>query len=316
MDGSISSEPESASSIRKRRWWIWGIVAIVLLAAIYFGIGAYAADQVTRIDPNHPKGIKTPMTYDVPYETVYFPSRGEDLKIAGWYLPAEGSSRAMILVHGRDASKQDAASGEFVGLGAAINKAGISVLMIDLRGHGQSEGERYTFGYFERYDVMGAVDWLIAQGYQPGHIGVLGLSLGSASAIGAAAEEPAIGLVVIESGFADLYPLIETKFVEESGLPRLFIPGVLLMNRLMFHHTLQTIRPGDELASIAPRPVYIIHCKVDKDVPVSQAEALSAALPYAQTWYVDGCDHAEIYRDYPQEYEACVIPFIDDNLMQ
>jgi uncharacterized protein len=115
-------------------------------------------------------------------------------------------------VHGRNASKQNAISGKLPQLAAELYAAGLAVLMIDLRGHGESEGKRYTFGVHERRDVLGAVDFLLKHGFEPGQIGVLGISLGGAAVIRAALEEPAIGALVVESTFADINLLIEPNW--------------------------------------------------------------------------------------------------------
>jgi alpha-beta hydrolase superfamily lysophospholipase len=80
--------------------------------------------------------------------------------------------------------------------------SGFAVLVIDLRGHGASGGARMTYGIRERREVLGAVDWLLAQGYAAGAIGVLGTSMGGVAAIGAAGEEPAIGALISDSADA------------------------------------------------------------------------------------------------------------------
>ncbi|MGD8457398.1 MAG: alpha/beta hydrolase [Anaerolineales bacterium] len=186
--------------------------------------------------------------------------------------------------------------------------------MIDLRGHGGSEGERYSFGVYERRDVLGAVDWLIDQGFEPGNIGTLGISLGGGAVDGAAGEDTAIGAVVLDSTFADLNPLIELKWEEESGLPKFFLPGVNLMNRLLYGWFLTDVRPVEDVAKIAPRPMLILHCTTDEDVDISHAYQLIEAAPQAETWIIEGCDHAEVYRDFPTEYEDHVITFFQENL--
>jgi len=291
--------------------WLAGVAVVLALA--YLGLGAYVASEVTKIG-DHPRFDHTPRTYGVDYRDVRLVARGDGTEISAWYLANENSSSAIILVHGRDASKRDAISGNFPKLGAALQKAGHAVLMIDMRGHGDSEGVRYSFGVYERQDVLGAVDWLLTEGFEPGKIGVLGLSMGGGATVSAAAAEPAIGVLVLESTFADLWPLVEEKFVEESGLPTLFLPGVRLMNRLMYGYDLKRVRPIEEIVEVAPRPIMIIHCSVDEDVRFWHAEQLMEAVPDAETWVMDACEHADIYRDYPEEYEERVIPFFEENL--
>jgi len=297
-----------------RRIALWIVVGILmLLAAAYLGIGAYAANSVTLVeeDPEIPASAPP----GIAYEEVSFPARGEDLELAGWYLPKEGSSKAVVLVHGRDANRRTAMAGTFVALAEALNRAGYSVLLFDLRGHGQSGGEkRYSFGVKERRDVLGAVDWLLQQGIPPGSIAVLGTSMGGASATGATAEEPAIGALILDSTLSDLKPLIQAKFVDESGLPLWFVPGVLLMNRVLYGYDLTRVKPVQELALVSPRPVLILHCTEDEMVPLEQGEALAAAMPEAETWYVGDCKHAEIHAAYPAEYQERVVGFLDQTL--
>ena len=310
-----------SSSPRGSRWariLFWVFVGLALLFVIaYFGIGAYIASEVTKIDEHD----QFPDSYPgVPYEEVSFPTREDELQITGWYLPNQDSDRAMILVHGRNASIQDAISGTFPQLATEIHKAGFAVLMINLRGHGgetegQSEGTRYSFGVFDRRDVLGGVDFLINKGFQTGRIGALGLSLGGAATIGAVSEEEAIGILVVESTFADLNWLIPEKFEEETGLPIWFYTGVNLMNQLLYGYELSKVKPIEEIQLVGNRPVMIIHCTTDEDVPMKHPDALVEALPSPELWIVEGgCEHAEIYRDYPKQYAELVIGFMDEKL--
>jgi len=309
-----TSEGSKRSPSKTRRRITIALIAILLfLAIIYLGIGAYAAGIVTDIG-DHPQYADTPGTYGLEYQDIQFSARGDDMQIAAWYIPNNESHRAVVLVHGRDASKQNAISGKIVEFGASIHDAGFAVLMIDLRGHGESEGDRYSFGVYERRDVLGGVDYLLNKGFSPGSIGVLGISMGGGAAIGAASEEPAIGALVLESTFADLNPLIEEQWENESGMPKFVLPGVFLMNRLIYGYDLTAVRPVEEIVKVPPRPILIIHCTTDELIGMWHPQALVEAVPSAETSFFDACDHAEIFRDYPNEYKALVIPFFNDNL--
>ena len=195
--------------------WI-GLGIIGFAIVVYLAVGMIAANQLTRpvrrFDPtNHPG------TRGLGYEEVRYSPRSGDLEIAAWYIPAAESKQAVILVPGRDDSRTKGFDDHFVDFAAALQRAGLAVLMIDLRGHGQSGDGRYTFGLKEREDVIGGVEWLKEHGFQAGRIGVLGYSLGSAACIGAAADDPEIGAVVSESGYAEIRSLIE--FALGAGEP-------------------------------------------------------------------------------------------------
>lgn len=291
---------------------IWVLVALSAIIMIYLVVGSVAALTLTKIG-DHPQYDQNPGRYGVEYESVRFKARREPLQIAGWYLPNPGAERAMILVHGRNASKQNAISGNLSALAAELHKAGVGVLMIDLRGHGESEGKRYTFGAQERRDVLGAVDFLLGQGFAPGRIGALGISLGGAAVIGAAAEEPAMGVVVVESTFADINALIEPNWKVESGLPMFFLPGVFLMWRVLIGFDLRNVKPVEELARVLPRPILILHSRQDKMVDCSQAQELKDAVPEARLVLFEDCDHAELFRDQPEAYLEAMIPFLKEH---
>lgn len=116
-------------------------------------------------------------------------------------------------------------AGKFPEFGSAMHRQGFSILAIDLRGHGQSSDSRLTFGITERKDIIAAVDWLKQKGFKSQKIGVLGVSMGSASVIGAAADDPDIAAVVVDSGYAEVYPIMQKHWRSASGLPDIFLPS-------------------------------------------------------------------------------------------
>ena len=150
-----------------------------------FGVGAVAANALTLPKRDFAAGV-TPAKLGLPYEDVRFAARDGAAEIGGWCIPGDAEAPVIIMVHGRDASRTAAVGGGFLEEAKLLHDAGYGVLIIDLRGHGQSSDARFTFGIKERSDVLGAVDWLLLRGVVPRRIGVLGLSLGAAAAIGAA----------------------------------------------------------------------------------------------------------------------------------
>jgi fermentation-respiration switch protein FrsA (DUF1100 family) len=306
----VREQPKKRSS-RVLKWI--AVIVILLLALAYFGIGYVAAGQLTKpkrqFDPEHNPGV-----YNLEYEDVRFSSSDGEAEIAGWFIPNSASEQVIVMVHGNNASRTREYDDQFPSMGAALHQAGFNVLMIDLRGHGESNDGRVTFGTRERYDVIGAIDWLVAKDFQPGSIGVLGISLGSASSIGATVESSAVGALVIESAFADVYPVIKDQWQDASGLPNLFLTPTRLMVRLLYGYDLAGSVPVEEIGRVAPRPVMIIHCKTDDYVPLKHAERLKEAVPNASTWYLEQCEHARAYNAESENYEANVSSFFTENL--
>lgn len=287
--------------------------AVIFPLITYLGISAFAASVLTT--PHRAfSTVKTPATFNLDFQDVRFPARGGDVEIAGWYIPRVASGKAVVLVHGKDSSRANEFQGDFVDFAAALHGRGFAVLMIDLRGHGQSGDAHLSFGLNERRDIIGAVDWLKGQGFQPGSIGVLGISMGGASGIGAAAEDPDIGAVVDDCGYAEIYSIMQQEWHDASGLPDFFLPSSLAMGRLLFGYDLAAARPVDEIGRIAPRPVLIIHGTVDSLIPFNHAERLKAAGPSAELWTIPGAGHDGAYYADPKAYLERVAAFFEEAL--
>jgi alpha/beta superfamily hydrolase len=308
------------------RWIVISLLSLLVVG--YLGIGAVAANLLTQ-----PKRVFDPAlnpgTVGLEYEDVLLPARGDGLEIAAWYVPSEQNERVIILVHGRDNSRSSGFASLFVAFSKELHEAGFSVMLIDLRGHGESAEARFTFGIKERQDILGAVDWLEGRGYQPGTIGVLGYSLGAASVIGAAAVETDIGAIWIDSAYADVGPVIAGSWKQESGLPQVFIYPTRWMIQVLFGYDIYASRPVDEIGSIAPRPIFVTHCQQDPMIPIANMEQLLAAAQNTQSWVIENCDqntlpeplgdekynhHAIGYPVQPEEYGEKVIQFFDASL--
>jgi uncharacterized protein len=298
---------------RARRFlarFVVGLVAMLVIA--YLGISALAATILTT--PRRTFGDRTPATLSLNFEDISFAARDDGVRIAGWFIPQPNSQRAIVLVHGKDQSRADEFYGHFVDLAAALHTRGFAVLMIDMRGHGRSGDAHFSFGLRERHDIEGAVDWLKSRGFAPGRIGVLGVSMGAASSIGAAADDLDIGALVEDSSYAAIYPIIQQQWRGTSGLPEFFLPSTLMIGQLLFGDDISTANPLDEIGRIAPRPLLIIHGTADGLIPVGHAEQLKAAAPSAELWEVAGAQHASSYTANPQVYIEKVAGFFEQSL--
>lgn len=286
-----------------------GISALLVVG--YLGISAYAGHTLST-----PKQSFDPLkasVFSVPPQDVQFRT-SDNLEVKGWFIPATKTDKVLILVHGLNSSRTLELAGKFPEFGLAMNQKGFSILMIDLRGHGQSTPSRFTFGITERRDVIAAVDWLKTKGFKPQKIGVLGISMGSAAVIGAAATDPDIGAVVTDSGYAEVYPVIQQHWQSASGPPEIFLPSTMLFGRLLTGHDPISSKSMLEIGRIAPRPVLIIHSAIDPYTPVENARQLKAAYPLAEYWETQAKTHPESYNTNPKIYVDKVADFYNRSL--
>ena len=238
----------------------------------------------------------------------------DGVRLAGWTLPSAGSSRGVLMVHGLNSCSLCEFDGKFVTLAGELNAAGYNVLMIDLRGHGQSSPGRMTMGEGERWDVLGGADWLHQHG--AAQVAVLGVSLGAVSTVRAALEPDgaqAIRAMMLDSCFADFGDVLDHAFTADTGIPAAVLPGALFMENLLFKVDLAHVRPVDQLPRLKA-PLLLMYGSADRYVRPELEQAMMSAVPAAQTWLAPDAEHARIYTRYHDEYLARMARFLQSTM--
>lgn len=228
--------------------------------------------------------------------------------VAGWMIRGRAGAGAVLLLHGVRANRS-----EMVGRARFLAGAGYTVLLIDLPAHGESGGDRITFGAREKDGVRAALAWLRTQA--PGErIGAIGVSLGAAALV-LAHPDPALDAVVLES----MYPTIE-EAVANRLRSRLGAPGAwstpLLVQQLPWrvHVAPAALRPIVDIAAMTS-PVFVVSGSADVQTPAAETRRIFAAIHGAkQLWIVDGAAHVNLHHYAPQEYEQRVGGFLSSHL--
>ncbi len=116
--------------------------------------------------------------------------------IRGWIFPAQTSRRAgtVVYLHG---VADNRASG--VWIAERLVREGFDVVAYDSRAHGESGGDACTYGYYEKKDLSRVLHRLGIE-----RAIVVGVSLGAAVALQAAADDPRIVAVVSVATFSSL----------------------------------------------------------------------------------------------------------------
>lgn len=181
----------------------------------------------------------------------------DDLTLDAWWLPAENSRAALLFLHGNAGN----ISHRLVSL-EQFNRLGLSVLILDYRGYGKSEGTPSEAG--TAMDADAGWRWLKEKsGHDPGRFVIFGRSLGAAVAAELASRtEPAA--LILESPFRSvpdlgqrLYPWLPVR-----ALARLNYPTVEYVTQLK-------------------APLLVIHSEEDEIIPFAEGQAVyeAAASP-------------------------------------
>jgi len=320
---------------RRRALLVTTLIAVPLLA---YGAGsAVVWDKLTAVPTqcggrwteNTAQAFEAPEGHELdttPWampaaEDVRIPSRDQGIEIAGWWLPVAETAtpaRTVIVVHGFTACRRDHAVLLPAGM---LHRNGFSVLLIDLRDHGDSTREdgRFAGGTDEYRDVLGAWDWVrTEQGVAPASIGLLGVSLGAATVLLATGREQEVAAVWEDSSYADLPSAIDAE-LSRNGYPTLLAFGGVLAARLISGDDLTSYSPLDAVGMLDGRPLFITHGTADSRLSVDYGHRLEAAVRAdggsVESWFVEGAEHVESMITDTEEYERRLVAFFDRSLV-
>jgi len=284
----------------------------IALVVLYFLLGLLVVAVLSKPKRRLDLG-KHPGTHGLRYQDVRFPSRGGDAKLAAWYIPHDSRRLALVMVHGKDGSRTNEQNGRNDELLAALHQLGFTLLAIDLRGHGQSSSARFSFGVHESRDVLGGVDYLASQGFAKAQIGLHGVSMGAASVLIAAAQDPTVPALIADCGYADFGRVLRREWTHRTHLPMWVMPASQIIGRLWLGTDMTTVRPIEHIPQIKSR-VLFIHAEKDRLIPPTDSQEMAALLPGSQLWIQPGAQHASGFDADPEGYTRHVADFFTQTL--
>ena len=249
--------------------------------------------------------VHSPDEYGLEYETIKFKTT-DKLTLRGVWIPASASDKAVIILHGHGGSY------DFdLYRSPTLHEAGFNVLLFDFRAHGRSEGKHMTFGYEERRDVLGAIEFLHNRGMQ--HIGLLGFSYGAIVSMLVTPDCPDVEAIITDGGPARMRTAIASRGVE-LGVPLwLTIPIawlIISITSLRLWVNLFLYEPIRWVGMITPRPILFIHGDLDQYLPDFD-ELFAAAKMGKQLWRLADAGHTTASQLYPEEHTRRVVEFFN-----
>ncbi|AOM82428.1 alpha/beta hydrolase [Salisediminibacterium beveridgei] len=291
-----------------RRKFLWAAFSLLFILLLFTAITIYIGLSMTRTEPRELS--LNPAMYSMPYEEVSFVSAHDDrVALNGWLMePEEDPVSSVIMSHGYRGNRHESGAG-FFALAQGLLGEGHRVLMFDFRNAGESEGDLTSIGILERYDVLGAVDYMTTHFEEP--LLLYGVSMGASASLSAAALTDEVDGVIADSPFSDLERYLKANLPVWTGLPA--IPFTSLTMTLIPH--LVGIEPAElspirDLEAIHPRPVLFIHGDEDDYIPHTESIQMVETYEDAfELWIPEGADHVQGFYKYPEEYLAYVLGF-------
>ena len=223
----------------------------------------------------------------------------DGLTLYGKFYEHGGEGPIEIMLHGyRGNAERDLSGGVL-----RAKELGHSVLLVDQRAAGKSEGNVVSFGVNEKRDVLAWVK-LISERYPERKILLTGVSMGAATVMSASAEAlpPSVVGVLADCGYTSAEAIIK-KVMREMRLPaNLLYPFAVLGARIFGHFDLNETPPVKALKN-ARVPVFFVHGTTDDFVPASMSEEnFTACTSEKRLVLIEGAGHGLAYPIDKEKY--------------
>lgn len=297
--------------------WISGI--ILILSALILTISYVCFRMVFKMKRRAPLADGE---YDLPPDDIYKPfypamrnwvdsiramkrerveiTSFDGLKLRGYYYEYSPDSPLELIFHGYGGNAERDLSGG-VERCFALQR---SVILIDQRGAGDSEGSICSFGINERRDCL---DWIKFAGEKFGKdrpIIIGGISMGAATVMMASGEELPENVVCVmaDCGYSSSKKIIK-KVVREMKLPEdLVYPFIKLGGRIFGGFDLEETSPQEAVAR-SKTPIVFIHGDTDAFVPHDMSvECYEACNSQKKLVTIKGAGHGLCFPVAQKEY--------------
>ena len=249
----------------------------------------------------------------IPCEWVYTQSK-DCLKLAGRYYHQKDDAPLVLFFHGYNSPTLRDFSGGFW----VYWELGYNILMVDQRGHGESQGETITMGIKERHDCVRWVEYCIERFGSDVKILLGGISMGAATVMMAAEllqDCSNVKCILADCGYSTV------EGVMKDAIKKMKLPVgpswklVKLGAKLYGDFNPDEASAMDSLKN-SKIPIVFIHGEEDERVPVEMTvkNAAACASDRVATFYVPEADHGMSFFLDKQGYYDTVVSFIKEML--
>lgn len=228
--------------------------------------------------------LVTPIEAALQAEDVWIET-SDDERLHGWFFPNDSTEYIVVLSHGNAGNISNR-----IDIAKFLQEAGVSVLIYDYRGYGQSSGKPSEEGLYR--DIEAVVTFLkMDKGYSEQQMIMYGRSMGGAVASFAATRFN-VGGLVLDSAFKNVKAMVSDLYP--------FVPSFLAS------YEFPTEQHVQQLSDI---PVMIMHSPTDTIVDISHGKALFGAAKDPKTFVELRGGHndnfhasVDIYNQYWKEF--------------
>lgn len=246
----------------------------------------------------------------IPYKDMYITSL-DGLKLHAKFYEYKKGAPIEIMFHGyRGSAERDLCGGV-----QRCFSLGRSVLIVDQRGAGKSEGRIISFGVNESYDAVLWAEHAVKTFGEDIKLILCGISMGAATVMMASNKklpEQVVGILA-DCGYTSAKEMIIKTIKEMKLPPKIMYPFVKLGAKVFGGFNLEE-NPPIEAIKQCKLPIIFFHGEDDGFVPCEMSKRLYNACNSAkQIVTVKGADHGLSYLLDKQGYLKEVADFFSNN---
>lgn len=241
------------------------------------------------------------------YEDFYITSK-DGLKLHNYLLRNDSTEKWIIAVHGYTSEGKLMAP-----YARKFFDMGYNVILPDLRGHGQSEGDYIGMGWDERFDIIDLIQYIIEDN-KNSKIVLFGVSMGASTVMNVSGEElPSNVKAIIEDcGYTSAWDEFSYQLKELFGLPAYpMMHTASLIGKIRAGYWLGDASALSQIKK-SKTPMLFIHGDADTFVPSHMVDELySAATVEKEKLIIPDAGHAKSKDVDPKLYWSTIITFIN-----
>jgi pimeloyl-ACP methyl ester carboxylesterase len=185
------------------------LLRVAFYAVVVLGVLPWVFSSIMISPPPRPEtGAPEPG-----FEEIALHSDG--LRLRAWLLRSRDERPAVLLTHGLGDSIES-----YAHVARRWALRGHSSLLVEMRGHGRSEGRQTTLGGLERHDVEAGIAALESRRLAGNGLVLSGVSMGSVAVLLAAAGRPDLRAVIAEAPYDSFRESMAHHAKLFYGLPR------------------------------------------------------------------------------------------------
>lgn len=253
-----------------------------------------------------PENLRTPEALGLPFTTFRLRATDDGVALEAWRIDSPQLRGTVLLFHGYTASRSS-----LLAEAQAFHELGYSVVLVDFRGSGGSDGNTTTLGFAEAGDVVAAFNYARATAALPRPHVLYGQSMGGAAILRAVAvHDVRPDGIVLDSVFDRMLGTVRNRFALMK------LPSFPTAELLVFWGGRQAGFDGFshnpvEYAHRCECPTLVQIGALDRNVGQAESRSLFDALAGPKQYEAfDGAGHVSLLAADPAKWKANIERFL------